>query len=347
MLSTARVVPFLATSDGARARAFYEGVLGLRVVSDDDFALVVETGGAELRIAKVGEKDKVTAPYTVLGWEVADVRAAVGDLAGRGVKLARYEHMKQDDAGIWTAPGGAKVAWFQDPDGNVLSVAQPPSASAGAAAGAFASSTACPRCSKQLQWMVTTQFGANVCPKCHGMWVERSTWDAVVRLTEAMGRSELPRPAAQVQPQGEARDVACLVCGQKCMRILSWAGGVEVDVCSPHGLWFDRDELQTILDDVARCTQQARAGAAPRGAGTGTQAWDTQASDVGVGEGLVEVGRGGGEPAASPPSAHAAHASPAHHDSGSSSTGTDAGTPPATATDAGSASTGSHHHHDG
>jgi Zn-finger nucleic acid-binding protein/catechol 2,3-dioxygenase-like lactoylglutathione lyase family enzyme len=301
MLSTARVVPFLATSDGARARAFYEGVLGLRVVSDDDFALVVETGGAEIRIAKVGEKDKVTAPYTVLGWEVGDVRATVGDLGARGVKLARYEFLKQDDAGIWTAPGGAKVAWFQDPDGNVLSVAQPPgSATTGAGAAAGPGSTACPRCEKQLVWMTTTQFGALVCPKCHGMWVERNTWDAVVRLTEQMGRSELARPgASDSAKKAEAQDVACLVCGTRCLRILSWAGGVEVDVCSPHGLWFDRDELQTILDDVARCAQQARAGVSP------VQTWDTQAKDVGVGEGLVEVGRGGGEPSAAPPSAKA------------------------------------------
>jgi Zn-finger nucleic acid-binding protein len=300
MLSAAKVVPFLATTDGAKARAFYEGVLGLRVVSDDDFAIVVVSGSASIRIAKV--KEKVTAPYTVMGWEVADVRAAVGELAKRGVTFARYEYMEQDDAGIWTAPGGAKVAWFEDPDGNVLSVAERPRAGVGVGVGvgvgAGAGSTACPRCQTQLVWMTTTRFGAHVCPACHGMWVERNTWESVVRLTAQMGRSELARPDARVPQRGDVREVACLVCGATCTRLLSWAGGIEVDVCAPHGLWFDRDELHTILDDVARCTRQARAGSAR----TGTVAWETQASDVGVGESFVEVARGGGEASAPPAS---------------------------------------------
>jgi hypothetical protein len=64
------------------------------------------------------------APYTVLGWQVPDILAAVGELEARGVPLLRYDGIAQDELGIWTSPTGARVAWFEDPDGNVLSVTQ-------------------------------------------------------------------------------------------------------------------------------------------------------------------------------------------------------------------------------
>jgi catechol 2,3-dioxygenase-like lactoylglutathione lyase family enzyme len=120
MLSGARVVAFLATADAARARAFYESVLGLRVVEDQPFALVLDAAGSKIRVQKVDAVQR--APYTALGWEVADVAAAVRALGDRGVVFERYPGMDQDDVGIWTAPSGARVAWFRDPDGNVLSL---------------------------------------------------------------------------------------------------------------------------------------------------------------------------------------------------------------------------------
>jgi catechol 2,3-dioxygenase-like lactoylglutathione lyase family enzyme len=116
----APLVAFIATTDGARARAFYETVLGLRVLGDDDFALVVDAHGTTLRVTKVGRA--VVAPYTVLGWEVDDVEGAVRALRERGVVFERYAGMEQDALGIWTAPGGTRVAWFKDPEGHVLSV---------------------------------------------------------------------------------------------------------------------------------------------------------------------------------------------------------------------------------
>jgi hypothetical protein len=67
----------------------------------------------------------VAAPYTILGWQVSNIDSMVDDLAGRGVTFLLYENMGQDDRGVWTAPGGAKVAWFRDPDGNTLSLTQP------------------------------------------------------------------------------------------------------------------------------------------------------------------------------------------------------------------------------
>jgi catechol 2,3-dioxygenase-like lactoylglutathione lyase family enzyme len=120
MLTEGRLVAFVSTTDGPRARAFYEGVLGLRVVEDDDFALTLDSAGTKVRVTKV--KALSPAPSTVLGWEVADIVANVRALGDRGVRFEKYEFLDQDALGIWSAPGGARVAWFKDPDGNVLSL---------------------------------------------------------------------------------------------------------------------------------------------------------------------------------------------------------------------------------
>jgi catechol 2,3-dioxygenase-like lactoylglutathione lyase family enzyme len=122
MSSNGKVVAFVATKDSVRARKFYEGVLELRIVHEDEFALVVDANGTPLRITKV--RDMVVAPYTVLGWEVSDVVARVKTLQARGVSFERYDFLEQDPLGTWTAPSGARVAWFKDPDGNVLSLSQ-------------------------------------------------------------------------------------------------------------------------------------------------------------------------------------------------------------------------------
>lgn len=122
-LSTAKLCGFVATRDRARAKAFYQDVLGLKLVSDDQFAVVFETGGTTLRVTPVQEYTPVQ--FTVAGWNVRDIEATVDGLAKAGVKFEIYSFLKQDARGIWTAPGSdAKVAWFKDPDGNVLSVAQ-------------------------------------------------------------------------------------------------------------------------------------------------------------------------------------------------------------------------------
>lgn len=122
MLGTHDIVAFVATKDATRARRFYETVLGLRLVSDDAFALVFEANRTMLRISKV--KDVASAPYTVLGWRVSNIRGTVTALQDRGVVFERYAGLAQDDLGICSFPGGAKVAWFKDPDGNVLSLTE-------------------------------------------------------------------------------------------------------------------------------------------------------------------------------------------------------------------------------
>lgn len=114
-------VGFLPTSDLDRARAFYAGILGLGIISEDDGALVFDAGGAKLRVVRVDGFEP--RPFTVAGWEVRDVSGEVALLAARGVTFARFM-ADHDDQGIWTAPGGARVAWFRDPDGNLLSLTQ-------------------------------------------------------------------------------------------------------------------------------------------------------------------------------------------------------------------------------
>jgi catechol 2,3-dioxygenase-like lactoylglutathione lyase family enzyme len=122
MLDAADVVAFVGTARADEARAFYRDVLGLALVDEGPFALVFDARGVMLRVTKV---DAVApAPYTVLGWSVADVDAAVAGLAGRGVVFECYPGMAQDARGVWTSPSGARIAWFRDPDGNVLSLTQ-------------------------------------------------------------------------------------------------------------------------------------------------------------------------------------------------------------------------------
>ena len=122
MLASSKVIGFVPTKDSKQARSFYEDKLGFQFVSDDQFALVMNAGGTMIRVAKA--KDFTPAPYTVLGWEVTDIAAVVAWLTGRGVVFEKYPFIQDQKLGIWTTPGGDKVAWFKDPDGNVLSVSQ-------------------------------------------------------------------------------------------------------------------------------------------------------------------------------------------------------------------------------
>jgi catechol 2,3-dioxygenase-like lactoylglutathione lyase family enzyme len=120
MLATSKMMGFVPTKDSKKAREFYEGNLGFQFVSDDDYALVVKAGETMIRVSKA--RDFTPAPYTVLGWEVKDIEAMVRWLTGRGVAFEKYPFVQDQDLGIWTAPSGDRVAWFKDPDGNVLGV---------------------------------------------------------------------------------------------------------------------------------------------------------------------------------------------------------------------------------
>lgn len=122
MLASEKLMAFVSTANANRARAFYRNMLGLTLVSEDEYALVFDSAGAPLRVALAQEV--IPAKYTVLGWQVKDIRETVTALKKAGVIFEIFGFFKQDELGIWTSPSGAQVAWFKDPDGNVLSVSQ-------------------------------------------------------------------------------------------------------------------------------------------------------------------------------------------------------------------------------
>jgi catechol 2,3-dioxygenase-like lactoylglutathione lyase family enzyme len=125
MLGSTDIIAFVPTRSPEKARAFYEKTLGLRFVSDDQFALVFDANAVMLRVVNVsGVREFKPAPFTILGWSVDDIARTVKDLHEKGVSFERYEGMQQDKLGVWSSPSGAKVAWFKDPDGNVLSVTE-------------------------------------------------------------------------------------------------------------------------------------------------------------------------------------------------------------------------------
>jgi catechol 2,3-dioxygenase-like lactoylglutathione lyase family enzyme len=122
MLGSYDIAAFVPTRDSQKARAFYEGVLGLRFIKDDGFALVLDANGIMVRVSKAPEFKP--APFTILGWKVTDIEKVVASLQEKGVTFERFSFFQQDKLGIWTAPTGDKVAWFKDPDGNILSVSE-------------------------------------------------------------------------------------------------------------------------------------------------------------------------------------------------------------------------------
>lgn len=122
-LAAATPLTFIITRDAAKARAFYADTLGLNFVRQDAFATVFDLAGASLRVSEVA--DFQPAQHSVLGWQVNDIAATVRALVAKGITFTVYDGLGQDDLGIWIAPDiGDKVAWFKDPDGNVLSLTQ-------------------------------------------------------------------------------------------------------------------------------------------------------------------------------------------------------------------------------
>ena len=117
-----KVVTFLLTQRPEAALAFYRDTMGLHFLRDDGFALVFDLDGVMLRIGRVQEF--TAAQNTVLGWEAEDIAQEVTRLAARGILFERYPNMGQDAQAIATFPNGDRVAWFKDPDGNVLSLSQ-------------------------------------------------------------------------------------------------------------------------------------------------------------------------------------------------------------------------------
>ena len=122
MLGDQKIVAFAPTTDFERARAFYEGILGLRFKREDGFALVLDANGTMLRIAKIPGFEP--ARFTILGWEVQGIHELVATLSSKGIGFEQFGLPNQDESGVWIAPSGDKVAWFKDPDGNILSLSE-------------------------------------------------------------------------------------------------------------------------------------------------------------------------------------------------------------------------------
>jgi catechol 2,3-dioxygenase-like lactoylglutathione lyase family enzyme len=126
-LTTNEPIAFIPTTDAAAARNFYETALGLNFVSEDKFALVFRVGSSQTMLRIVCAPQPFTPNhFTIFGWEVDDIHATIADLKTRGVEFLRIGYFEQDPDGVWTAPGGAQVAWFKDPDGNTLSLSNHP-----------------------------------------------------------------------------------------------------------------------------------------------------------------------------------------------------------------------------
>lgn len=125
MLASATITPLLGTMKPEAAKAFYSDTLGLKFIVDDGFALVFEGNNTRIRVSRVPAM--APAPYAVLGFHVENIEATVDALTAKGVVFMRYGFFVQDERGIWAAPDGTKVAWFHDPDLNLLSVVQPAS----------------------------------------------------------------------------------------------------------------------------------------------------------------------------------------------------------------------------
>jgi hypothetical protein len=122
MLKGSKLVAFIATTDNGKARAFYEGLLGLTFVSNDEFAMVLASDGIQLRVQNV--KELTPQSHTVLGWFVTSIEEVILAISAAGFQFERYAFLQQDPRGVWTAPSGALVAWLKDPDGNLISFTQ-------------------------------------------------------------------------------------------------------------------------------------------------------------------------------------------------------------------------------
>ena len=121
-LADADLIAFVPTKDMAKARPFYERTLGLKLEGSSPVACAFRANGVLLRLIAV--EQLTPYPFTVLGWSVEDIATTVAGLTVNGVAFERIDGVEQDELGVWLSPGGARVAWFKDPDGNTLSLTQ-------------------------------------------------------------------------------------------------------------------------------------------------------------------------------------------------------------------------------
>jgi catechol 2,3-dioxygenase-like lactoylglutathione lyase family enzyme len=122
MLSDKQLKAFIPTTKPNESKLFYKDILGLKLMSEDEYAFEFNANGTPLRVTIV--PSLTPHPFTVLGWNVNDISSIIKSLNNKNIFCEKFEFLEQDDLGIWTSPGGSKVAWFKDPDGNLLSITQ-------------------------------------------------------------------------------------------------------------------------------------------------------------------------------------------------------------------------------
>ncbi len=122
MLADKELKAFVPTVDPHKAKAFYRDVLGLTLLSEDEYALEFNANGTLLRVIIVPQL--TPHPFTALGWNLPDIRQTIAELNAKGIYCEKYSFFEQDEQGVWFSPGGSKVAWFKDPDGNLLSLTE-------------------------------------------------------------------------------------------------------------------------------------------------------------------------------------------------------------------------------
>ena len=122
MLTDKKLKAFVPTVKPNDAKLFYKDILGLKLLSEDQFALEFDANGTILRVTIVQELKP--HPFTILGWNVDDIVSVIKQLNNKNIYCERYEFLEQDNLGIWLTPNGSKVAWFKDPDGNILSLTE-------------------------------------------------------------------------------------------------------------------------------------------------------------------------------------------------------------------------------
>lgn len=122
MLANKKLKAFIPTVKPGEAKSFYEDILGLKLLSEDNYALEFDANGTLLRVTIV--EDFKPHPFTILGWNIDNIVSVIKQLNDKNVFCERYDFLEQDSFGVWTSPNGSKVAWFKDPDGNVLSLTE-------------------------------------------------------------------------------------------------------------------------------------------------------------------------------------------------------------------------------
>jgi catechol-2,3-dioxygenase len=122
MLANKKLKAFVPTMKPGKARSFYKDILGLKLLSEDNYALEFDANGTLLRVTIV--QDFKPHPFTVLGWNVDNISSSIKQLNDKNIFCEKYDFLEQDSSGVWTSPNGSKVAWFKDPDGNVLSLTE-------------------------------------------------------------------------------------------------------------------------------------------------------------------------------------------------------------------------------